>query len=174
MSVEIKVPAMGESVTEATVAKWFKGAGDTVARDEPVCELETDKVTMEVFAPTAGRLGEIRVPEGADVAVGAILGVIEEGAGAAPSAAKDAAKAAPAAKPAAKPAAAKPAAANDAAKAAPAATPAAAPLSPAVRRLVAEHGVAPETVAATGKGGRLTKGDVLMAVEGGAPAAAKT
>ncbi len=154
MSVEIKVPPMGESVTEATVAKWFKGAGDAVARDEPLCELETDKVTMEVFAPVAGRLGEIRFPAGADVAVGAILGLIEEGAGApakpAAKAAKDAAKPAPA-----EPAPAKPA------EVAP-------PLSPAVRRLVAEHGVAPEAVAATGKGGRLTKGDVLEFVAGNA------
>ena len=149
MSVEIKVPELGESVTEATVAKWFKSAGDAVVADEPLVELETDKVTLEVPAPAGGTLGEIRVGENENVEVGAILGVIEEGA-AKPAAAKaPAAKAEPEAPPA------EPAAADQ-------------PLSPAVRKLVAEHGLEPSTIPATGKGGRLTKGDVLTAIEGGA------
>jgi 2-oxoglutarate dehydrogenase E2 component (dihydrolipoamide succinyltransferase) len=147
MSVEIKVPPMGESVTEATVAKWFKASGDAVAQDEALCELETDKVTMEVFAPAAGRLGQIRVLEGGDVAVGAVLGVIEPADGAA----------APAPKPVAKAATQSPAAE------APEQTQA-----PSVRRLAAESGVAAETVAGTGKDGRVTKGDMLKAIEGGA------
>ncbi|MBM3583854.1 MAG: 2-oxoglutarate dehydrogenase complex dihydrolipoyllysine-residue succinyltransferase [Alphaproteobacteria bacterium] len=145
MSVEIKVPPMGESVTEATVAKWFKASGDAVAQDEALCELETDKATMEVFAPAAGWLGQIRVPEGGDVAVGAILGVIEAADG----------TAAPAPKGEAKVEAARPA------------TPELAQ-APSVRRLAAESGVAPEAIAGSGKGGRVTKGDILKAIEGGA------
>lgn len=150
MSVEIKVPELGESVTEATVAQWFKKAGEAVSRDEPVCELETDKVTLEVPAPAAGRLSEIRVDEGANVEVGAVLGVIEEGA---------------AGKPAAKPAAAeieRPATAPVAEQ----------PLSPAVRKLVAENKLDPSIIPASGKGGRLTKADVLAAVEGKAASSA--
>src|SRR4051794_37587640 len=80
---EITVPTLGESVTEATVAKWLKAVGDAVAADEPVVELETDKVSLEVPAKGAGRLSEIRAPAGATVEVGAVLGVIAEGAGAA-------------------------------------------------------------------------------------------
>src|SRR5512146_1762363 len=87
MSIEIKVPAMGESVTEATVARWFKKEGESVARDEPILELETDKVTVEVPAPAAGSIESISVQAGATVQVGAILGSIAEGkAGAAPKA----------------------------------------------------------------------------------------
>ncbi|HEX8374866.1 MAG TPA: biotin/lipoyl-containing protein, partial [Geminicoccaceae bacterium] len=81
MSVEIKVPTLGESVTEATIAKWFKKAGEDVRADEPLVELETDKVTLEVNAPASGRLAEILAAEGSDVEVGAVLGRIEEGAG---------------------------------------------------------------------------------------------
>ena len=76
MAIEIKVPALGESVSEATVAKWFKAAGDAVALDEPLVELETDKVTLEVNAPAGGILAEIVAPVGADVAVGALLGTL--------------------------------------------------------------------------------------------------
>src|SRR6185369_2665613 len=104
MATEIKVPALGESVTEATVAKWFKKVGDAVAMDEALCELETDKVTVEVNSTAVGSLAEIRVPEGANVSVGGVLCVIGEGAGkpaAAPAAKPAAAPAAPAAKPAA-------------------------------------------------------------------------
>ena len=79
MAIDILVPTLGESVTEATLAKWFKAVGDTVAADEPLAELETDKVSLEVNAPAAGVLMEIRVPEGTDVGLGAVLGVLEEG-----------------------------------------------------------------------------------------------
>src|ERR1700754_1493360 len=94
---EIRVPTLGESVTEATIGKWFKKPGDAVAADEPVVELETDKVTIEVPAPAAGVLSEIAVKDGETVAVGALLGQIKEGAGAA-AAKPAAAAAAPAAK----------------------------------------------------------------------------
>src|SRR5207237_4225275 len=83
MAAEIRVPTLGESVTEATVAKWLKQAGDAVARDEPLVELETDKVTLEVPAPEAGILGEIRAAEGSNVPVGAVLGTISDGVAAA-------------------------------------------------------------------------------------------
>src|ERR1700743_3200632 len=85
MSIEIKVPAMGESVTEATVARWFKKEGDSVARDEPLLELETDKVTVEVPAPAAGAIESIAVKAGDTVQVGALLGAIAEGKAGAPS-----------------------------------------------------------------------------------------
>ena len=126
MTIEIKVPAMGESVTEATVSKWFKKQGDAVKRDEPLLELETDKVTVEVPAPADGSIESISVQEGDTVQVGAVLGAIAEGAKGAASAAP----AAPAAKPVAaapKPAAPKPAPAAPQAEAPkPAAAPAAA------------------------------------------------
>src|ERR1700742_5127631 len=89
--VEIRVPTLGESVTEATIGRWFKKAGDTVAVDEPLVELETDKVTIEVPAPSAGTLGEIAAKDGDTVAVGALLGMINDGAGPKPAAAKPAA-----------------------------------------------------------------------------------
>jgi len=131
MSSNIVVPALGESVTEATVAKWMKQQGESIAADEALVELETDKVTLEVFAPSAGVLSEIRVAEGQTVEVGAVLGVIGDGAGTA--------KAVPTAKPAAAPAAA-PAKAPAAAPAkAPAAAAEAGPLSPAVRKLIEEN-----------------------------------
>src|SRR5712692_5380188 len=85
MAAEIKVPSLGESVTEATVAKWLKRPGDAVVIDEPVAELETDKITLEVYAPVAGTLAEILADEGANVPVGAVLGRIAEGAAAGPS-----------------------------------------------------------------------------------------
>ena len=156
MTVEIKVPALGESVTEATVAKWFKQVGDAVAADEPLVELETDKVTVEVNAPSAGTLSEISVATGATVNVGAILGAIGEGAGA-PAKAKPAAAAAPA--PAPKPAAPAPApaAAKPAAAAAPIGT------APSAAKMMAEQGLT--SVPGTGKDGRITKGDVITALE---------
>jgi 2-oxoglutarate dehydrogenase E2 component (dihydrolipoamide succinyltransferase) len=161
---EIRVPTLGESVTEATIGKWFKKAGEAVAVDEPLVELETDKVTIEVPAPAAGVLSEIAAKDGETVAVGAVLGQIKDGAGAAP-----AAKVAPAAAPAAKVA---PAAAP-AAKPAPAPTPAPAkaaaasdvPLAPSVRKLSTESGVDAATVPGSGKDGRVTKGDMLAAIE---------
>ena len=155
MATEIKVPALGESVTEATVAKWFKAVGDAVAVDEPIVELETDKVTLEINAPVAGTLGEIVAAEGSEVEVGALLGRITDGAAA------SAGKPAPVAEAAPKPAPEAPAAAAAAAPAAAAAM----PLSPAVRKLVEEHGLDPATISASGKDGRLTKGDVLAHIE---------
>ena len=167
MSIEIKVPAMGESVTEATVARWFKKEGEAVARDEPLCELETDKVTVEVPAPADGALESITVQAGATVEVGAVLGAIAEGMAGKTSAVAagnpDAAvgKPAPHAKPTgpAKPAA--PAPATPAAK--PAAS--AEPLMPSVRRIAEETGLNPAQVAGTGKDGRVIKGDMLAALE---------
>ncbi len=160
MATEIRVPALGESVTEATVAKWIRQAGEGVAADEPLVELETDKVTLEVNAPAAGTLAEITIAEGATVEVGALLGVIAEGAAPAVTAAAtpSAATATPA--PAAEAAPAPP----------PAAAPAAAfdkPLSPAVRRLVEENNLDPARIAASGKDGRLVKADVLAAIAAG-------
>ncbi|HTY68751.1 MAG TPA: 2-oxoglutarate dehydrogenase complex dihydrolipoyllysine-residue succinyltransferase [Alphaproteobacteria bacterium] len=158
MSVDIKVPTLGESVTEATVAKWFKTEGEAVAADEPLVELETDKVTVEVPAPASGTIGKISVQQGATVAVGAILGTLNEGAAPA-KAAKSAVAATPAAKPAPSPAAPpKPAAV------APAAAVTAKDPGPAVRKLAAETGVNLGAVPATGKDGRPTKGDVLAAL----------
>ena len=137
MATEIVVPALGESVTEATVSKWLKSAGDAVAIDEPLVELETDKITLEVPAAAAGVLGAIEVAEGQTVEVGAVLGSIEASGGSGAPTPR------PAARPEAPPPAAKPS------------------LSPAVRKLVDEHGLDPAAIAGTGKGGRLTKGDVL-------------
>jgi len=155
---EIRVPTLGESVTEATIGKWFKKPGDPVAVDEPLVELETDKVTIEVPAPAAGVLGEIAAKDGETVAVGALLGQIKDGA-AAPAAAK-----APA------PAAEKPAP-SPAPTPAPAKTPAAdMPLAPSVRKLSAESGVDASTVPGSGKDGRVTKGDMLAAIERAAAA----
>ena len=168
MAIEITVPTLGESVADATVARWIKTTGDAVAADEPVVELETDKVTLEVPAPAAGTLGEILAAEGATVEVGASLAMLNEGA----------APAAPAPEAPAKPAQAKSAPASPApatpapVPAAPAAASAAAgmPLSPAVRRLVEENNLNPAAIRGTGVDGRLTKADVLAHMKG-APAA---
>jgi len=154
MATEIKVPALGESVTEATVAKWFKAVGDAVAADEPLVELETDKVTVEVNAPAAGTLEAIDAAEGSEVEVGAILGRIAEGAVAA-AVAPQPAKPEPETQPAPQPEPAP----------APAAAAADAPLSPAVRKLVEEHDLDPSRIPASGRDGRLTKGDVLDFVQ---------
>ncbi|SDG29310.1 2-oxoglutarate dehydrogenase complex dihydrolipoyllysine-residue succinyltransferase [Bosea robiniae] len=163
MATEIRVPTLGESVSEATIGKWFKKPGEAVKADEPLVELETDKVTLEVNAPAAGVLGEIVAKEGDTVGVSALLGTIAEGGAAA---------AAPAPKAEAKPAAAAPAPAAEAPKAA---ATKAADSGPAVSRLAAESGVDPSKVAASGKDGRVTKGDMLAAIATGgaaAPAAA--
>jgi 2-oxoglutarate dehydrogenase E2 component (dihydrolipoamide succinyltransferase) len=142
---EIRVPTLGESVTEATIGKWFKQPGDAVAVDEPLVELETDKVTIEVPAPAAGVLGEIAAKDGETVAVGALLGQIREGAGAA--------KAAPTtAKPAAAPAA-------------PLSPAPDMPMPPSVRKMAAESGMDASTVPGSGKDGRVTKGDMMAAIE---------
>jgi 2-oxoglutarate dehydrogenase E2 component (dihydrolipoamide succinyltransferase) len=165
MAVEIKVPALGESVTEATVAKWLVKAGDAVTIDQPLCELETDKVTVEVNASVAGSVVDLAVPEGTTVQVGGVLCHIE--AGAAGTAAKPAAAAAA---PAPAPAPPKPAPAP---APAPAPVVAAAPVptganiaasGPATRKLAEETGVAASAIAPTGKDGRATKADVLAAL----------
>ncbi|EIM25196.1 2-oxoglutarate dehydrogenase complex dihydrolipoyllysine-residue succinyltransferase [Microvirga lotononidis] len=165
MATEIRVPTLGESVSEATIGRWFKKPGDPVKADEPVLELETDKVTLEVNAPASGTLGDIVAKDGETVTPGAVLGsIVEGGATAAPAAAPkaEATKAAPAPAVAASapaPAAAAPGAAKD--------------HGPAVARLAAESGVSPAGVAGTGKDGRVTKGDMLAAIAtGGASAAA--
>ncbi len=154
MATEIRVPTLGESVTEATVGTWLKKVGDTVAADEPLVELETDKVTLEVPAPAAGVLEKIEVQQGAVVGLGALLATLKEGA-----AGKVAAPAAKAAAPAAAAPAPKPAApAPSAPKAAPAAAEGA---SPAARKIIAERGVSPAN--GSGKDGRVTKADALNA-----------
>ncbi|MGC1355691.1 MAG: biotin/lipoyl-containing protein, partial [Xanthobacteraceae bacterium] len=156
---EIRVPTLGESVTEATIGKWFKTAGDVVAVDEPLVELETDKVTIEVPAPAAGVLADVAVKDGDTVAVGALLGSIKEGAGAVP-----------AGRPEQKTETTKPIGAGPepiAPRQAPAPAQASAPmkaadapLAPSVRRIAAETGVDAATVPGTGKDGRVTKGDI--------------
>jgi 2-oxoglutarate dehydrogenase E2 component (dihydrolipoamide succinyltransferase) len=165
MSIEIKVPAMGESVTEATVARWFKKEGDAVARDEPLLELETDKVTVEVPAPADGALESISVKPGDTVQVGALLGAIAEGAegrhapvtssnpdAVAPQAAeptKEVLKTPVTPPPAPAPAPAKPAPA----------------VMPSARRVAEENAVDVASVSGTGKDGRVLKGDVLAELE---------
>ena len=144
---EIRVPTLGESVSEATIGRWFKKPGDTVAVDEPLVELETDKVTIEVPAPAAGVLSDVAAKDGDTVAVGALLGQIKDGAGAAP-----------AAKTAAPPPEPKPAPPAPAKSAAP-------DTAPSVRRLSAESGIDAATVPGSGKDGRITKGDMLAAIE---------
>jgi 2-oxoglutarate dehydrogenase E2 component (dihydrolipoamide succinyltransferase) len=153
MATEIRVPALGESVTEATIGRWFKTVGEAVKADEPVVELETDKVTIEVPAPVDGVLTEVLVQAGETVGVGALLGALDVAG-------------------AAKPAAAKPvAAAPVVAAAAPAQTAAAVPPAPAAAKLMAETGVVPD--AGSGKHGQVLKEDVLRAVAAAqAPAAA--
>jgi 2-oxoglutarate dehydrogenase E2 component (dihydrolipoamide succinyltransferase) len=153
-AVEIVVPAVGESVTEGTIAKWLKQVGDVVAVDEPLVELETDKATVEIPSTVAGTLSEIRVEAGSDVEVGAVIAVISAGTGAS-------------AKPAAKPAAAAKAPEVKTADAAGDA------LSPAVRKLVDDNKLDPSQIPATGPKGQLTKGDVLSYLEKGAKPAAK-
>ncbi len=167
MSIEVKVPNLPESVSDATVAKWHKKPGDAVARDENLVDLETDKVVLEVPAPADGILKDIKADEGETVTEGALLGLLEEGE--APAAGDDKkdtkadktdgdksssatdsdSKPAPAAKAEAK------AGQDD--------------LAPSVRRLVGEHGVDPSGVEASGRGGRLTKGDVLAHLKGAGP-----
>src|SRR5438552_3394871 len=170
---EIRVPALGESVTEATIGKWFKKPGDPVAVDEPLVEIETDKVTIEVPAPASGVLAEIVAKDGDTVAVGALLGQVQEGGGAA------VAKAAPspAGRPYEKTATTRPIGAGPEepaprleAKTAAAAPRAAMALAPSVRKLAAESGIDAATIAGSGKDGRVTKGDMLAAIEKAASA----
>ncbi len=166
MATEIRVPTLGESVSEATIARWYKKPGEAVKADEPLVELETDKVTLEVPAPAAGVMGEIIAQDGATVEPGAILGSIEEGGAAAAAAPKKAEAEKPA--PAREPAKEAPKAPAEAPKAA-----AATDHGPAVSRIAAESGVSPADVAGSGKDGRVTKGDMLAAIAtGGAQAPA--
>jgi 2-oxoglutarate dehydrogenase E2 component (dihydrolipoamide succinyltransferase) len=161
MTINIIVPTLGESVSEATVAKWLKAAGDPVKRDEALLELETDKVTLEVYASAAGKLAEIRAPAGTTVEVGAVLGVIAEGPGAAAPApaASSTAAASPTPASAAAPAAKAPAAA-------PARAPATAEvLAPSVRKIVAEANLDVSSASGSGKDGRLTKADAQALAE---------
>ena len=143
MSKDIRVPTLGESVTEATIGKWFKKEGDAVKADEPLVELETDKVTVEVPAPFSGKLEKISAAAGTTIAVGGLLGSIAEGAaGAAPTA--------PAAKPVATPAPV-------------AAQPPEQTLSPAVRKAVVENNLNPADISGTGKDGRILQRQALAA-----------
>jgi 2-oxoglutarate dehydrogenase E2 component (dihydrolipoamide succinyltransferase) len=160
MMTEIKVPALGESVTEATIGQWFKKEGEAVKADEPVVELETDKVTVEVPAPAAGVLQKIAVQPGETVNVGAVLGAIADGAATSGAAATEVPKAAAAPQPSAPPRE-KPAVA------------AAQPLSPAVRKIAEERRIDVSSLAGTGRDGRLTKGDLLEAADGAAKVQAK-
>jgi 2-oxoglutarate dehydrogenase E2 component (dihydrolipoamide succinyltransferase) len=161
MATEIKVPTLGESVTEATIGRWFKKPGDPVKADEPLVELETDKVTLEVNAPASGTLSDIVAKDGETVGPGALLGSITEGAAGA------AAAPAPKAEDTAKPAPAAAAQAPKPAAAAPAKPAASSSNGPAVGRIAAETGLDPASVLGTGKDGRVTKGDMLSALQGG-------
>ena len=176
MATEIRVPTLGESVTEATIGKWFKKVGDAVAADEPLVELETDKVTIEVPAPAAGMLAEITAKDGETVGVGALLGAIAAGAGAKPAAKK--------AKPSRRPSPrrsrrrrARPAPTRSRKRRSKTAAIAGEtpiderkmPPAPAAAKLLAESNVAVDQVAGSGKRGQVLKGDVLDAIAKGAP-----
>src|SRR6187431_788026 len=156
MSIEVKVPTLGESVSEATIGEWLKQPGDPVRLDEPVASLETDKVAIEVPAPAAGIMGAHKVAVGTTVEVGAVIATIEDEqhAGETVQVAERE----------------NPQPAEQAPASAPAAVPAAeedhtTTLSPAVRRAVLEHGVDPSAIKGSGKDGRLTKEDVLAAAK---------
>ena len=154
MSTEVKVPVLGESITEATLGQWLKKPGEAVAIDEPIASLETDKVAIEVPSPVAGIMGAYAVEEGATVNVGAVIGSIDAGNSASASApAPVAAAIAPAITTAAAPMPDAQAENNDL------------PLSPSVRRLVLELGIDPSKIKGTGKDGRLTKEDVVAAAK---------
>ena len=159
MANEIRVPTLGESVTEATIGKWFKKVGDAVAMDEPLVELETDKVTVEVPSPVAGKLTEIVAKEGDNVEVGALLGSIEAGA---------AGNVAPQPKPAPAPSAPAP----QPAASAPAATSGSMQPAPSAAKLMAENNLSAGQVDGSGKRGQVLKGDVLDALAKGISAAA--
>src|SRR5580692_7239654 len=165
MATEIRVPTLGESITEATVGKWIKQLGDAIKADEPLVELETDKVTLEVNAPASGVLSEIAVATGETVAVGALLGSVGASSGAAPAA--KTASPAPAGAPVA------PKDVNGVAPAKPSPAPAATsmPPAPSAAKLAAEQGVDLGAVAGSGKRGQVLKGDVIAALASPAPTA---
>ncbi|MCA0977343.1 2-oxoglutarate dehydrogenase complex dihydrolipoyllysine-residue succinyltransferase [Qipengyuania flava] len=164
MATEVKVPTLGESVTEASIGELLKNVGDSVAVDEPIVSLETDKVAVEAPSPIAGVIKEFKVAVGDTVEVGAVLAVIEEGGAGAASSSEPKAEAPDPGVEKAAPAQAKEATGGDASQT----------LSPAVRRAVLEHGVDPSTIKGTGKDGRLTKEDVIAAAKakGDSPAPA--
>jgi len=160
MLIEVKVPVLPESITEATLVNWHKKAGEAVSRDENLIDIETDKVVLELPAPSAGVLTEIRRPDGASVTAQEVIAVIDtDGKGAAAATTATAAAPAPGAERSAAPAPASPGPAPPAALAADAGA------LPAARKLMAEEGIHPGDIAGTGRGGRVTKGDVLAAVE---------
>ena len=181
---DIRVPTLGESITEATVGRWFKQPGEAVAADEPLVELETDKVTLEVPAPAAGTLGDIAARQGETVAVGAVLGSIKDGAGPAP---KSVAGGAPTGRPDTKTTSTtpinaadeeprlrptpKPEAQTPKAETSKAETPRTdMPAPPSVRKLGADSGIDPANVSGSGVRGQVTKGDMLAAIERAASA----
>ena len=180
MTIEIRVPTLGESVTEATIGKWFKKAGEAVKADEPLVELETDKVTVEVPAPASGVMGEIFVAQGTTVAVGALLASLKDGAGqpaaaAMPTAAVAAMSQATTALAAAKPAppAAPTVLISDVPPAAPrSSAPTAMPPSPAARKAIAEAGLDPTDVSGTGRRGQVLKSDIAGVKTNGVAATA--
>src|SRR5215207_332993 len=179
MATEIRVPTLGESVSEATIGRWFKKPGDAVKADEPLVELETDKVTLEVNAPAAGTLGDITAKDGETVTPGALLGSIVEGAGASAPAGgskpAEAPKAAASAQPV-PPTQTSSAGYGSHGEARPSGDGGGSdkPNGPAVERIAAESGVNPASIAGSGKDGRVTKGDMLAAIARAptAPAAA--
>ncbi len=163
MAEDIRVPTLGESISEATIGKWYKAVGDAVTEDEPIVEVETDKVAMEINAPVSGVLIEIIAEEGTDVEVGAVIARVDMSAKAAPASKEDI------------PARPEPHLKEltpDAPPAAAAEPRTAMPISPAVRKLLAEHNLDPASVAGTGKDGRIVKKDVLVAIEAGTASAA--
>ena len=166
MTIEVKVPQLPESVADATLVAWHKSPGDTVSRDENLADLETDKVVLEVPAPAAGVLKEIRITDGTTVTAGEILAILEEGEGAPAASPEAAAESAPGAAPAEQPVEQP---AEESGKAA-------GRLSPSVRRLVEEHGLDPAEIPGSGRDGRISKGDVMEYLErqgeGGKPSPA--
>jgi 2-oxoglutarate dehydrogenase E2 component (dihydrolipoamide succinyltransferase) len=161
MTIEVRVPQLPESVADATLVAWHKQPGDAVGRDENLVDLETDKVVLEVPAPAAGVIKELKVQNGATVTSGQVLALLEEGAAAAPTAGAPAAKAATAMRPAEKQ------------EATPARGGSSDKLAPSVRRLVEEHKLEAGTIPGSGRDGRITKGDVLahMTPAGGSASA---
>ncbi len=152
MATEIRVPALGESVTEATIGRWFKKPGELVRADEPIVELETDKVTLEVNAPASGILAEIIAKDGETVGVGALLGQIGDGAAVAPLKAETKAETKPVAPPPSPAPAAAPVSLHEM------------PASPAAAKIAADHGFDPAVVEGSGKRGQVLKGDVLATI----------
>ncbi|MGO9235496.1 MAG: 2-oxoglutarate dehydrogenase complex dihydrolipoyllysine-residue succinyltransferase [Methylocella sp.] len=152
MATEIRVPALGESVTEATIGRWFKKPGELVRADEPIVELETDKVTLEVNAPASGILAEIIAKDGETVGVGALLGQIGDGAAVAPLKAETKAETKPVAPPPSPAPAAAPVSLHEM------------PASPAAAKIAADHGFDPAVVEGSGKRGQVLKGDILATI----------